>query len=264
MTERELMLTSILECDRTALYAQPLALSADQQAQLLQMETRRAANEPLQYILGYTEFMGFHINVDPRVLIPRPETELLVENIVQWAVQQHHSDGLRILDVGAGSGNIAIALAKHLPRAQVLSLDISGDALSVARSNARLNDVATRINFVQFDCGEFVENYSELENHFDIIVSNPPYIATAAMNDLPADVKQEPVLALDGGEDGLKFYRALLVGARRFLKQGGYLACEFGDGQKEVLTELLNKNAYTHFVFSNDLAGKPRFFSVQV
>jgi len=171
---------------------------------------------------------------------------------------------LRILDIGTGSGNIPIALAKGLPTARVFSLDISAEALSVARENSRQNNVAQQIDFVQVDFFEFVENYRELENHFDIIISNPPYITTATLADLPADVKKEPVLALDGGEDGLRFYRTLLANAKRFLKPGGYLACEIGEGQKEALTGLLDQNGYHHFVFCNDLAGKPRFFTAQV
>ena len=263
MTEKELMLTSILDCDRSQLYVEPLQLSVEQQAKLQVLESRRAANEPLQYILGYTEFMGLKIKVDPRVLIPRPETELLVENIVHF-VQQHYSAGIRVLDIGTGSGNIPIALAKLLPTSHIFSLDVSPDALSVARANARLNHVATQIDFAQVDFFEFIENYRELENHFDIIVSNPPYVTTAEMQSLPADVKKEPVLALDGGNDGLKFYRVLLAGARRFLKPGGYLACEIGEGQKAALTGLLNEHGYKQFAFFNDLADKPRFFTVQI
>lgn len=263
MTEKELMLTAILDCERTALYAEPVQLSAAQQAKLSEMQERRSADEPLQYILGFTDFMGAKINVDPRVLIPRPETELLVENILQFA-HRYATAELRILDIGTGSGNIPIALAKALPTARVCSLDISADALSVARANSRQNNVAQQVDFVQVDFFEFVENYRELENHFDIIVSNPPYIATSALETLPADVKKEPVLALDGGEDGLKFYRALLANAKRFLKPGGYLACEIGEGQKHALTDLLGHNGYHHFVFYDDLAGKTRFFTVQV
>lgn len=263
MTEKELMLTSILDCERTSLYSEPVHLSAEQQAKLTDMQERRSADEPLQYILGSTEFMGLKINVDPRVLIPRPETELLVENIIQFA-QQHAYASLRILDIGTGSGNIPIALAKFLPTVRITSLDISAEALSVARDNARQNGVAQQIDFVHVDFFEFIENYRELENHFDIIVSNPPYIATSALSGLPADVKKEPVLALDGGGDGLRFYRTLLSNAKRFLKPGGYLACEIGEGQKEALTYLLDQNGYHHFVFCSDLAGKTRFFTTQV
>lgn len=263
MTEKELMLTAILDCERTSLYAEPVNLSAEQQAQLTDMQKRRSADEPLQYILGSTEFMGLKINVDPRVLIPRPETELLVENILQFA-HRYATAELCILDIGTGSGNIPVALAKALPTARLISLDVSPDALAVARENARQNGVAQQIDFVHVDFFEFIENYRELENHFDIIVSNPPYIATSALPDLPADVKKEPVLALDGGEDGLKFYRVLLAGAKRFLKPGGYLACEIGEEQQSALTTLLDQNGYHHFVFCNDLAGKTRFFTAQV
>ena len=259
MTEHELMLTSILDCQRTQLYVQPPQLTAEQAASLALMQQRRSQNEPIQYILGQTQFFGFKFKVDARVLIPRPETELLVEGVLEFALR-HHGKHLRILDVGTGSGNIAISLAKFLNESRVIALDVSTDVLSLARENARLNNASHQIDFVHYDFFEFANNYSEAEKSFDIIVSNPPYIATIALAFLPADVKAEPVLALDGGEDGLNFYRVLIAQAKRFLKDGGCLACEIGDGQKEAIANLLVENAFTQFYFKNDYRDTPRFF----
>lgn len=262
MTEKELMLTAILECDRSKLYAYSTPLSAEQAEKLQDMQERRRRNEPLQYILGATDFFGFTFKVDPRVLIPRPETELLVEKIIEFSTRQQGAQ-LRILDVGTGSGNIAIALAKSFVQARVVAMDISPDALNVARENARINHVHHQIDFVHCDFIEFAENYCEAEKRFDIIVSNPPYIATSALITLPLDVQEEPNLALDGGEDGLNFYRALIGHAKRFLTDSGFLACEIADGQKNDLTQLLTDNGFTNFDFYNDFRDIPRFFLAQ-
>ncbi|MCB9771218.1 MAG: peptide chain release factor N(5)-glutamine methyltransferase [Candidatus Omnitrophica bacterium] len=262
MTEKELMLTAILECDRSNLYAQPTPLSAQQTEKLQDMEERRRRNEPLQYILRTTDFFGLKFKVDPRVLIPRPETELLVEKIIEFSSRQHGAQ-LRILDVGTGSGNIAIALAKSFIQARIVAMDISSDALNVARENARINCVNHQVDFVHCDFMEFAENYREAEKRFDIIVSNPPYIATPLLATLPLDVKEEPNLALDGGEDGLDFYRVLIGHAKYFLNDGGFLACEIADGQKKSLTQLLADNHFTNFTFYNDFRETPRFFLAQ-
>ncbi len=262
MTEHELMLTTILDCDRTDLYAQAPQLTLEQEQVLQKMKERRSRNEPLQYILGQAHFFGYPFKVDSRVLIPRPETELLIESILDF-VLHHYGNQLHILDVGTGSGNIAISLAKALVLARVTALDISEDALVIARENARRNGVAHQIDFGHCDFFEFFKNYSQAEKRFDIIVSNPPYIATDLLDSLPADVKQEPVLALDGGQDGLKFYRVLIAQAKRFLKDNGLLACEIADGQKEAINSLLVENGFANFDFKNDYRDTPRYFLAQ-
>ncbi len=263
MTEQELMLTSILDCDRSELYVQTLELTAAQKQTFDQMQKRRGDNEPLQYILGQTHFFGYPFKVDPRVLVPRPETELLVESVLDF-VLRHYGNQVQILDVGSGSGNIAVALAKSLPAARVTSLDISPDALVVARENARKNAVANQIDFVHCDFFEFVENYTQAHKRFDIIVSNPPYISTAFLALLPEDVKKEPVLALDGGDDGLRFYQSLIGGAKHFLKDNGLLACEIGDGQKERVSSMLVENGFVDFSFKSDYRDTPRYFLARV
>ena len=263
MTEEELMLTTILQCDRADLYAQPSQMTDEQTARLERMRERRRQNEPLQYILGQAHFFGLTFKVDSRVLIPRPETELLVEHILEFVLQEHGTD-LRILDIGTGSGNIAISLAKSLPSARVMAIDISPDALTVARQNARLNQVAHRIDFVHCDFFEFIKICRVVEKRYDIIVANPPYIAANMLTTLPLDVQQEPLLALDGGVDGLKFYRVLIEQAQRFLKDKGILTCEIGDGQKDAINNLLVDKDFTEFYFKNDYRDIPRFFLAQV
>ncbi|MCB9758015.1 MAG: peptide chain release factor N(5)-glutamine methyltransferase [Candidatus Omnitrophica bacterium] len=263
MTEEELMLTTILQCDRAQLYTQPLQLTDQQADRLERMRQRRRQNEPLQYILGQAYFFGLTFKVDSRVLIPRPETELLVEHVLEFVLRNHGTD-LRILDIGTGSGNIAISLAKSLPSARIMAIDISAEALTLARQNARLNQVAQYIDFAHCDFFEFIEICRVVEKSFDIIVANPPYIAAALLATLPEDVRQEPLLALDGGEDGLKFYRVLIAQARRFLKDKGVLACEIGDGQKESINRLLADNGFGEFYFKNDYRDTPRFFLAQV
>lgn len=263
MTEEEMMLTTILQCDRAQLYTQPLQLTDQQTVCLERMRQRRLKNEPLQYILGQAHFFGLTFKVDSRVLIPRPETELLVEHVLDF-VLRNHGTNLRILDIGTGSGNIAISLAKSLPSARVMAIDISAEALTLARQNARLNQTAHQIDFMHCDFFEFIKICRVVEKSFDIIVANPPYIATSLLATLPEDVRQEPLLALDGGGDGLKFYSVLVSEAHRFLKDKGMLACEIGDGQKDAINSLLVKNGFTEFYFKNDYRDIPRFFMAQV
>ncbi len=263
MTPQELMLTEILDCQRAELYTKEVCLTPAQQLTFDAMQQRFSRNEPLQYILGQTHFFGFPFKVDSRVLIPRPETELLVESLLDFVLRYEIRD-LRILDVGTGSGNIAIALAKSLSGARIVAMDISEDALKVGRENARCNGVSSRIDFVHCDAFEFFENYRQAEKGFDIIVSNPPYIATPLLASLPADVRQEPQLALDGGPDGLKFYRVLIEKAKRFLKDHAVLACEIGDGQKEALGTLLGEHGFENVYFKNDYRDTPRYFLAQV
>ena len=155
----------------------------------------------MQYICGFTEFMGLRMEVGPGVLVPRPETEVLVDLALQ-ALSAEKKREYFILDIGTGSGCIAIALAKMLPGCRVLSVDISEEALAFARRNAEINGVGERITFVCRDVFWFMD---ENQDRFDAVISNPPYIPTFQLDKLPADVRKEPVLALDGGPDGVRF-----------------------------------------------------------
>jgi len=241
MNERELLLTSIRGCRRVDLYVDPAPLLPHETERLAVMESRRLAGEPLQYILGECDFMGLTLKVDPRVLIPRPETEILVDTAVQMIKGQGvaSSDKINILDVGTGSGSIAVALAKNFPLSAITTIDISADALALARENAVAHHVSSQIRFVLADMREYFGQIST-ENMFDVIISNPPYIPTGQLRFLPRDVQQEPWSALDGGEDGLYYLRQIIQSGQNFLKPGGLLFLELGDGQSRATIDLLN------------------------
>ncbi len=255
MTDGELFLTAILNCSRSDLYSKSSPLTDDQQKQFNDMKRRRAAGDPVQYICGFTEFMGFKMEVGPGVLVPRPETEVLVD----LAFQELSADKRKeyfILDIGTGSGCIAISLAKMLPGCRVISVDISQEALAFARRNAENNGVSDRITFVDRDIFWFID---ESQDRFDAVISNPPYIPTCQMDHLPADVKKEPALALDGGADGLHFYRLIIPAALRKLKTGGLLALEFGDGEGKELQKLFDEvGGWDKIRFEKDNAGRFR------
>ena len=213
--------------------------------------TRRASKEPLQYLTRTQEFYGLNFRVTPAVLIPRPETEHLVEAVLLWAAQQEE-DVLRIADVGTGSGAIAIALATHLASAEILAIDTSEAALAVAHANAHTHQCLDRVIFEHGDLLTAVAAHS-----LNAVVSNPPYIsATDAPTMQTEVVAHEPHSALFAGVDGLDIYRRLIPQARQTLKPGGLLAMEFGFGQQEALATLLSDWQNVHFL--NDYAGIPR------
>lgn len=255
MTEKELILTSILNCSRSVLYLKPESLSGSQREKFDYMLERRIHGEPLQYLLGFTEFMGLRIKVDKSVLIPRPETEILVEETIN-AIEDLKLEVKNVLDIGVGSGNIAISIAKLLPEAKITVLDISDSALRLAKENAALNQVEDRIEFLRMD---FLNGCSAINNFYDLIISNPPYIKTGDLNTLPKDVQQEPKIALDGGEDGLKFYPAIIGKARSLLRSQGLLAMEIGHNQKGPIIKMLEEEKrFTLFKIIKDYLGFER------
>lgn len=262
MTEDELILTHLLKCSRSELYLQPLSLSASQQSQFDAIKARRQQGEPLQYLLGTANFFGFDLKVDPRVLIPRPETELLVEEAVKRLKPFSRT---RILDLGTGSGNIPIVLAKRLSDASIVSVDISSQALEVARENALDHQVEDRILFVEGDMTqEGALSWLGDKELFDLIISNPPYIPDDRMSSLPLDVRHEPALALKASKDGLKFYRDIIKYTPCLLRAGGYLMMEFGDDQAEAVKALISEQGGFFAVeIHQDLAGRDRFVSAQ-
>ncbi|BCV23044.1 peptide chain release factor N(5)-glutamine methyltransferase [Moorella sp. Hama-1] len=214
---------------------------------------RRAAGYPLQYLTGHQEFMSLDFRVTPAVLIPRQDTEVVVEAVLE----RLHPDGeYTIADCGTGSGAIALSLAHYLPRARVYATDISPAALAVARQNARELGLAARVTFYQ---GDFLAPLQGLKFH--ALVANPPYIPAADLAGLPADVRWEPRLALDGGPDGLDAYRVLLPGGARLLRPGGLLALEIGCAQGQAVMSLAAATgAYRDRQILPDYAGRPRCF----
>jgi release factor glutamine methyltransferase len=234
---------------------------------------RRSVGEPIQYIIGETEFYGLPFRVTPDVLIPRPETEHLVEKALQFATVLDSSvtghdfsraesrekqnralapaNSPRIVDVGTGSGAIAVALAHHLPNAHITALDISSSALNIARANARRNAVSDRIQFIQSDLLAGVAN-----ERFDLVVSNPPYVPLADSESLSVEVRaHEPALALFAGGDGLDVVRRLIPAALAVLDPGGLLLMEIGYGQSDKVAELLTDAGFDRIEFVPDLQG---------
>ncbi|WP_433975115.1 peptide chain release factor N(5)-glutamine methyltransferase [Tunturiibacter lichenicola] len=233
--DAELLLLYIVQISRANLFAYPeRELLSDQQTAYQSLIERRLQHEPIQYITGQQEFYGLNFHVTPAVLIPRPETEHLVEAVLKLLPS---NQSLKLADIGTGSGAIAIALAAHLPHAAIIALDISPDALAIATTNARENNVADRVRFLQSD----LLNAVSQEKEFDAIVSNPPYIPEIDRGSLHPQVRNhEPSTALFAGEAGLDIYRRLIPQAHKALKQNGLLALEIGHGQQDSLAELLS------------------------
>lgn len=205
---------------------------------------------PLQYITHNQEFMGMNFYVDENVLIPQPDTEILVENVLEICAVDNKK--IKILDLCTGSGAIAISLKSKLKDAQIFASDISNKALEVAEKNSKLNQ--TEITFIKSDLFENIE-----EKDFDIIVSNPPYIKTEVIKTLSKQVQQEPMLALDGGEDGLDIYKKIIAEAYKYIKNNGYLCLEIGYDQKEEVTKILEKsNHYIEITTIKDLSNNDR------
>ncbi len=244
MNEAELLFSSILNCNRLFLYLNKKSLLDKDNAGFVSSVLRRRINgEPIQYILGKTEFMGFEFKVTPDVLIPRPETEILVETVLQFASRlKAQGSGLNILDIGTGSGNIAISLAKFLHNVKITAVDISQEAIEVAQNNAVLNSVGEKINFINKDFFAMCHVPCAMcQFSFDFIVSNPPYIPSEEIDKLQPEIKYEPRIALDGGLGGLDFYRRLIAGSIKYLKKGGLLILEMGFNQNEALKNIFQK-----------------------
>ena len=236
--QTELLLAHLLKMPRMKLYLNfDRVLAAVETDALRELIKRRGQREPLQHITGSASFCGFEISVNRHVLVPRPETELLAE--VGWqfllAAPKQNEEGSTVLDFCTGSGCLAIALAAKCPTAKIVATDISADALAQAKENAARNSVAGKIEFLQGD------GFAALKagGQFDLIVSNPPYIASAEIDTLEPEVRDfDPRLALDGGADGLSFYRTLAAQAKSFLKPHGKIMVEFGDGQADGIKKI--------------------------
>jgi release factor glutamine methyltransferase len=250
--DAELLLLHILQIPRTTLIAHPgRELSATQRTAYEDSIARRLHHEPVQYITGQQEFYGLKLKVAPAVLIPRPETEHLVEAVLKLLPA---NQPLKIADIGTGSGAIAIALAIHLPQATITALDVSAEALAIATANAREHKVADRISFLQSDLLSALDRGAEA---FDAIVSNPPYVAETDRDTLHPQVRDhEPATALFAGETGLDIYRRLIPQAHTALKPNGLLALEIGHDQQNAVAALLQ--TWHNLSFVNDLQRIPR------
>lgn len=253
----ELLLADVLECRRLDLYlrfeTEPTVEELNKYREYIK---RRGNQEPLQYIVGYTEFYGLRINVNAGVLIPRPETELLVEEVIKDAGGRK---GVRILDICTGSGNIPIALKANLPEAEVTGLDSSAKAVMTAKENAALHTKGGGIKFIEAD---ITKPGIEFEEGFDIITANPPYVSLGEYPELERGILDyEPKEALTDSGDGLSFYPLILKICEKWLKPGGRLYMEFGTGHAEELKKIMVEKDYTNIKIINDYREIPRIIT---
>lgn len=210
---------------------------------------QRAVHVPLQHLLGYQDFMGLRFQVNEYVLIPRQDTEILVEEAMRYL-----HDGMRILDLCTGSGCILLSLLHYSNDCEGVGVDISKEALQVAAQNAEL--LGIKADFLKSDL------YEKVTGKFDLLVSNPPYIERAIIPTLMEEVREyDPYIALDGGEDGLDFYRRIIGGAQDYLKRGGQILMEIGSGQAKAVSELLREAGFKEIDVCRDFAGLDRVVS---
>lgn len=254
--DARLLIAHALDIDRATLTTHGHRVLTPEEVKKIEvLAARRLKREPVAYILGRKEFWSLSLAVTPDVLVPRPETETVVELVLDVVVNDAlRMEKLRILDIGTGSGALLLALLSELENAVGTGADISAAALSVARGNAERNGLADRCHFVASDL------IAGIAGQFDIVVSNPPYVARGDIATLAPDVRDhEPEVALDGGNDGLDFYRAIAAQARDLLAPGGRLVVELGAGQEAAVRALLTKAGLSaDMTVRHDLAGIPR------
>lgn len=227
-------------------------LTAGEQARFAALLKERCTRKPLAYLTKTWPFMGLDFFVDENVLIPRQDTETLVET-----VRPHLFDGMRFLDLCTGSGCVVLSLLRYSNDTEALATDLSEGALSVAKKNAEALRLADRVRFER--CDLFPDDSRRPEKGFDLITANPPYIASGVIETLEDEVRvHEPRMALDGGEDGLSFYRRILEEAGRWLIRGGFLFTEIGFDQEEAVKALYERHGFSHVTGVRDLAGNPR------
>jgi release factor glutamine methyltransferase len=259
----ELLLMHTLGRDRAWLYAHPEEnLAGEIVDRYFDLIARRAAGTPTQYLTGKQEFWGLEFEVTPAVLIPRPETEHVIEVALERMGQRKQGRSLRVVDVGTGSGCLAVALARELPEAEVFATDVSAAALEVARRNAARLGVGERIQFVEGNLLDpFLTAWPDSSSaRFDLIVSNPPYIGLAEREKLPREIREhEPAAALLGGRRGTEIYAPLIDQAAKLLVGGGSLVVELGDGALEAVQDLFEtRPSWMRVAVTMDLAGIPR------
>jgi len=242
----------VINRDRAFLIAHSnQTVSADELERFHALVARRASGEPAQYIIGHQEFFKLDFEITPDVLIPRPETDLMVELVLEL-LRGHAAP--YFADLGTGSGCIAVSLLHELPAARGLAVDISVAALEVARRNAQRHGVTDRIRLVESDGFAAIDG----AERFDLIVSNPPYVSDHEMNSLQREVQREPSAALAGGPDGLEIIRRLLQGAPPFIKAGGHFVFEIGFGQSEPVKDLIDRQMWELIEVRPDLTNIPR------
>lgn len=260
------LLAYVLSCDRTKLYTNPDKIVKDNAInKYKELINKRKRHIPLQYITRHAEFMSLDFVVDERALIPRPETEILVETVLSKAQSKIFSNKtIIIMDIGTGSGNIAVSLTMNLKNAETYASDISKEALTVARTNAQRHEIVDRIHLLQGDI--FGAFDSQLEKGcVDFIVSNPPYVSESEWNKLEPEIREhEPREALVGGKDGLCFYKQIINEATDWLKPKGYLVLEVEETQATTIVKFMEmEGRYMYIEVIKDLQGKERVISAR-
>ena len=257
--EMEWLVSDLLSCSRMELYVNTKTeVSAIQLKTLKVWMQRRLAGEPLQYITGKTEFFGLPFHIDANVLIPRPETERLVEVAIDIA---QCGNAENIIDVGTGSGCVAVALAVKLPSAKIIAIDNSEDTLELARKNANSNGVSEQIKFLQLDILS-----KELDDNFDLMISNPPYIPPNELSTLSKGIRDhEPMQALTDRNDGLTFYRRFAEKGRDWISKGGQIILEVGRNKHPQKVKQIFSNAgYVNLNMFKDYNGDDRVLAIEV
>jgi release factor glutamine methyltransferase len=254
--EAEIIVSHFLGIDRLILYKDNPQILEDIIPMIDELLTRRSKREPLQYVIGYTEFFGLKIKVGSGVLIPRPETELLAEQAIKTISNfEFRISNFKILDLCTGTGCLALALAREFPDAKVYGTDTSEIAIGYAKENAGLNGIKN----VKFIKGSLFEPFKGSTDTFDLIVSNPPYIRSDDIKSLQAEIRDwEPVEALDGGEDGLDYYRIIIPEARNYLKGYGCLMLELGISQADAVKQMAKNAGFQNISLIKDYAGIER------
>lgn len=250
--DAEVLLAYVLNSRRLALYVQiAKVLTAEQITRYKNLIKRRAERIPVAYLTGHKEFMGLNFAVTPDVLIPRPDTEVLAQGVIEHL--QEFNRNLKLADLGVGSGAICVSILKYVENITAAAVDISKHALEIAKFNAQKFNVDDRIKFYEGNLFEPLEGQI-----FDVIVSNPPYVATEEFKNLQPEIEEEPKSALDGGSDGLNFYRKIIEAAPKFLTDDGFLAMEIGYKQSDAVQNLLRENNFKYIQVWKDLAGIER------
>ena len=236
-------------------------LVGDEDELLNRLISERCQRVPLQHLIGNVPFLGHEIGVSPSALIPRPETEMLAELALCRLGELKGREGIRVLDMGTGTGCLPIAIAKAQEDVEVVAVDISAKALALAKENIRAHQLEHRIKLLESDLFAQIGE----RDRFDLIVSNPPYIPQSEISTIQEEVRDyDPHLALDGGLDGLDFYRSIALDALGFIRGGGIALLEFGDGQESEIRRIFEMAAWQFTAFHRDLNNKPRIIEVHV
>lgn len=256
--DAEVLMADLLDMERINLYVKyDYPLKNNEINSYREMIKKRAQRIPVAYIIEKKEFMSLEFKIKAGVLIPRPETENLVESVIDYC-QKNQLEQAQIIDVGTGSGAIAISLAHYLPESKVVGVDISAQALKLAQQNMKKHELAQRMNILKSDLlTEFIKRKIK---EIDVIVSNPPYISQAEMRELPPEVKKEPETALAAGEDGLDYYRRLIPQAKKVLKKDGKLFLEIGYQQAAAVSDIFDNN-WSKIEIVKDYAAKDRIIA---